>query len=163
MTFDIIQPAYFENLKPFAPYYKWITGIGFSILYIDLYGASILPKNKTTTIILISVVLLSFILYMLNNALFTRIGNISFENEKVIIIKNDIRSEFLVSDINVIKISGRDRKQYTIKATPLFEEIIELQQDDLTQLKNFLTDHHIDYKHHSIMNWLKNLSFIKNR
>lgn len=163
MTFDIIQPEYLENLKGFSPYYKLITGVGFSIISLDLLGFPILPENKTTTIILISVVLLSFILYMLNKALFTRIGHITFENEKIIINKNDTQSEFLFSDIENIEISKTTDDQYSMEVNSLFKEVIEIKGYELDLFKNFLTDHQIPYRHRSILNWFKNLSFIKNR
>ena len=163
MTFDIIQTNYITNNKRFSPYYLIILGAAFIVYILKFLDINLPFDNKTVETVTSIIIILSFILILLNGALFTRIGHISFENEKIIVIKNDIRSEFSVSDINTIKITGGDRKQYTIKATPLFEEIIELSQDDLTQLKNFLTEHDIDYKHHSFIHWLKNLSFIKNR
>ncbi|WP_299768037.1 hypothetical protein [uncultured Dokdonia sp.] len=163
MTFDIIQTSYITNNKWFSPYYLIILGAAFILQVLKIFDINLPFESKTLETVASIIIILSFILILLNGALFTRIGHISFENEKIIVIKNDIRSEFSVSDINTIKITGGDRKQYTIKATPLFEEIIELSQDDLTQLKNFLTEHHIDYTHRSIMNWFKNLGFIKNR
>ena len=162
MTFDIIQTEYFENLKTFSPYYKLISGVGFTIISLDLLGIPILSENRIATIILISIVLLSIILNMLNSSLFTRIGNISFDSEKIVLIKNDIRSEFLFSDIKRIEISKTTGDQYSMKVNPLFEEIIELKGYELDKFKKFLTDHQIIYKHRSILNWLKNLSFIKN-
>lgn len=162
MTFDIIQTEYFENLKGFSPYYKVITGVGFSIISLDLLGVTILPENKTITIILISIVLLSVILNMLNSSLFTRIGQISFNDEKVVYLKNNVRSEFLFSDIKNIEISKTTGDQYSMEVSPLFEEVIEIKGYELDLFKNFLTDHQIPYKHRSILNWFKNLSFIKN-
>ena len=161
MTFDIIQPNYFENLKHFGPYYKWVTGIGFSLMLLDSYSIDILPDNKVTTIIFIVVVLFSFILFVLNNALFTRIGHITFEDEKIIIMKNEVQSEFLISNIKHVTIRNSERKQYFIKASPLFEEVIELDKHDLIEFKNHLTKYQIAYKHTSILNWLKNLRFTK--
>lgn len=162
MTFDIIQTEYFENLKSFSPYYKLITGVGFIIISLDLLGVPILSENRIITIILIGIVLISIILSMLNNSLFTRIGHISFDNEKIVLIKNDIRSEFLFSDIKNIEISKTTGDQYSMKVNPLFEEVIEFEGYGLDLFKKFLTDHQITYKHRSILNWLKNLSFIKN-
>ncbi|WP_299680634.1 hypothetical protein [uncultured Dokdonia sp.] len=162
MTFDIIQTEYFENLKGFSPYYKLITGVGFTIMSLDLLGVPILPKNRTITIILISIVLISVILNMLNSSLFTRIGQISFDDEKVVFLKNDIRSEFLLSDIKNIEISKTTGDQYSMEVNPLFEEIIEMKGNELDQFKKILTDHQIPYRRRSFLNWFKNLSFIKN-
>ena len=155
MTFDIIQTEYFENLKGFSPYYKVITGVGFTIMSLDLLGVPILPENRTITIILISIVLISVILNMLNSSLFTRIGQISFDGEKIVFLKNDVQSEFLFSDIENIEISKTTGDQYSMEVSPLFEEVIEIKGYELDLFKNFLTDHQITYKHRSILNWLK--------
>lgn len=155
MTFDIIQTEYFENLKGFSPYYKVITGVGFTIMSLDLLGVPILPENRTITIILISIVLISVILNMLNSSLFTRIGQISFDDEKIVFLKNDVQSEFLFSDIENIEISKTTGDQYSMEVSPLFEEVIEIKGYELDLFKNFLTDHQITYKHRSILNWLK--------
>ncbi len=162
MTFDIIQTEYFENLKGFSPYYNLITGVGFTIISLDLLGVPILPENRTITIILISVVLISVILNMLNSSLFTRIGQISFDDEKVVFLKNDVQSEFLFSDIESIEISKTTGDQYSIEVNPLFEEVIEIKGYELDLFKKILIDHQIPYRHRSILNWFKNLSFIKN-
>ena len=63
---------------------------------------------------------------MLNKALFTRIGHITFENEKIIINKNDTQSEFLFSDIENIEISKTTGDQYSMEVNPLFKEVIEI-------------------------------------
>ncbi len=162
MTFDIIQTNYLINTKWFSPYYRLIIGVALIIYILKISDIHLPFVNKTVEIISAIIIGISLFLMILDSILFSRIGHITFENEKILINKNDIQSEFALSTINSVKIKGGDRKQYAIKVDPLFKEIIELSQEDLTKLKKFLDDHHVHYQHTSIMNWLKNLSFIKN-
>ena len=162
MTFDIIQTNYLTNQKRFLPYYRLILGIAFIIYMLKISDIHLSFVNKTVEIISEIIIGISILLVILDSSLFSRIGHITINNEKILISKNDIHSEFALSTISNIKIKKTDGKQYFLKVEPLFKEIIELSQEDLAQLKNFLDDHQIDYQHTSIMNWLKNLSFIKN-
>ena len=162
MTFDIIQTNYLTNQKRFSPYYRLIIGAAIIIYLLKISGIHLPFINKTVEIVSAITIGISLFIMILDSVLFSRIGHITFDNEKILISKNDVQSEFTLSTINSVKIKGADRKQYSIKVDSLFEETIELSQEKLTQLKKFLDDHQIDYQHKSIMNWFKNLSFIKN-
>ncbi|OSY86920.1 hypothetical protein WH52_14140 [Tenacibaculum holothuriorum] len=154
MKFDIIKPDFLRSHKFFSPYYKFIVLLAVFISLLRVVDKEIMNKNKTLSIIAFSIIALYFIAFILNSFLFTRIGNIEFNSEKIMLNKKDIQTEFLHSNIKLIKIKKEQNNHYQIEAIPLFKETIELKNQDLKKLKKFLDNNDIEYQHKSIINWL---------
>jgi len=162
MNFDIIKTDYLKSLKIFSPYYSIFIGLSGIIMILNYFKLDILEQNKIFGFISTCIIVLYFIVVLLNFVLFTRIGILEFGNEKFVINKINERSEFLISNIKQIKISHEQGKHYSIEANPYFKEIIELNENDLVNLKIFLSENQIVYQHITITSWYKKLIKQKN-
>jgi len=157
MEYDIIKTEYVKNLKGFSAYFRIIAILAFIFMLLNYFGVDFFEGNQIVGITSICIIAIFFILEILNAILFMRIGVITFGNEKIIIDKDSTQSEFVLSNVQNVEISKIQSKHYLIQAHPVFEEAIELRENDLTKLRDYFTGNHIDFKHKSIQNWMKKI------
>ena len=155
MKFDIIKTDYVKTLKGFSVYFRVIAIVALIFMILNLSGINLFEGNQLINAISISIIILFFIIQILNEILFIRIGVINFGDENIIIDKGGKRSKFDLSKIKNVEISSVQRKHYLIQALPAFEEIIELNENELTQLKDYFNVNQIEFKRKSIQNWMK--------
>ncbi|NAS30039.1 hypothetical protein GTQ40_03570 [Flavobacteriaceae bacterium R38] len=144
-----------KNFKSFSPYYQLILWLAIIISVLRMLNINILTQNTVVNITSTCIIILYFIIVLLNSVLYTRIGNIEFANRKIVISKDHKQSEFLLSNIKIIKISKEQNKHYLVEANPFFKEVIELNNTDLLNIKSYLDENQIEYQHKSIANWFR--------
>ncbi|EDM45322.1 hypothetical protein SCB49_05932 [unidentified eubacterium SCB49] len=155
MNFDIIKTDYLESLKGFSKYFSLLSIAAFCFVLVNSLGLDLFDSNKLVSIISTSMISVFGIIFILKEILFIRIGHLILSGEKILIEKDDVMLEFELSTIEKVEIKKVQSKHYSLKAYPVFEELIELKDSDLINLQNFFNTHKIDFENKTILNWFK--------